>query len=354
VAWLFPILAALVASSASAQLVVPRITLQVAEWLPAWDAANGGGWGVVPAGTPPGQWTAFTGSARTLSVSQGTFDVYWVQRTGLPPLPVALGLMVGAGGATVPVATGIRLAVADWARLDGSAHWAASSGGQQGVVAESTGNGMMLPVGDYDIYWKAGTDAGFGWVAKVTVAPPFGGMGLQVQAQPDGIRVVMPAPGGPAERAGLRAGDLITAVDGRTVVGLDPAAALATLRGPPATTARLSITRGGTSTALDITRDPQPLVLTVSLDSGVQLRLPAGQSLAIDDQDGWWGAVMSGDNPAQAVPVNRSRNTALPLPLPPATYDLYWQRSRSAIPVLLARSVVVAPGRVASAAVAPP
>jgi hypothetical protein len=349
VTWCLAILAGVLAAPSFAQFVVPRITLQVADWLPSWDAANGGGWGVVPAGTPPGQWVAFTGAARNLSVSPGSYDVYWVQRTGLPPLPIASNLQVGAAGANVAVATGIRLMAADWARLDGTAHWAASSGGQQGIVADSKGSAMMLPVGDYDIYWKAGEEAGFGWVTKVNIAPPFGAIGLQVEALPEGIRVVTPAPGGPADRSGVRTGDLITAVDGRTVVGLDAATALTTLRGPPATAARLTISRGGAPITVSVTRDPQPLVVTVTLDSGVRLRLPAGQSLPIDDQGGWWGAIAAGADVASSIPINRSRNAGQPLTLSPGTYDLYWQRSQNAAPVRLAQGVVVAAGRITEA-----
>jgi hypothetical protein len=338
---------------ASAQFVVPRITLQVADWLPAWDASIGGGWGVVPTGAMPGQWTAFSGTARQLTVQAGRYDVYWVQRAGMPPLLVGFDVAVGATGATVPVSTGVKLVAADWAKLDASAHWAAITAGQQGgIVAESTGNAMMLPLGDYDIYWKAGDAAGFGWVTQVNIAPPFGGMGLQVQAQADGVHVLALAPGGPADRAGVRAGDLIIAVDGKTSVGLDAAAALATLRGPPSTTARLSITRAGAATTVSITRDGQPAITTVTINSGVRLQLAAGQTLPMDQQTGWWGAVQAGTNIANTIPMNRSRNASQPLTLPPGTYDLYWVANDNTPPASLAKGVVVSAGKITEATAA--
>jgi hypothetical protein len=338
-------------SVALAQFVVPRITLQVADWLPPWDAAAGGGWGVVPTNAPPGQWTQFSGSARQLTVQPGRYDVYWLQRGGNPPLLIAYDLAVGAAGAAVAVSTGVKLVAADWAHLDGSAHWAAATSGQQGsIVAEATGSAMMLPLGDFDIYWKAGEEAGFGWVTKVTIASPStGSMGLQVEARADGVRVVTPAPGGPADRAGLRADDLITAVDGTTVVGLDAAAALTRLRGPPSTTARLSVSRGGSALTISLTRDPQQSIQTVTINSGVRLQFAAGQSLPLDKQTGWWGAVLAGANIDNTIPTNRSRNTSQPLTLPPGTYDLYWAANVNTPVAPLAKGVVVAAGKITDA-----
>jgi carboxyl-terminal processing protease len=46
-----------------------------------------------------------------------------------------------------------------------------------------------------------------------------GGLGVQIEEDRNGMRVVMVVPGSPAEQAGLQAGDLITEVDG-TSVGL--------------------------------------------------------------------------------------------------------------------------------------
>ena len=123
----------------------------------------------------------------------------------------------------------------------------------------------------------------------------------------------------------------------------------AALRGPPATTARLNLTRAGVATTASITRDPQPLIMTVTIDSGVRLRLPAGQALSFDDQEGWWGAAFAGDDVTRTAPVNRSRNPAQPLTLPPGTYDVYWQRSQSAPPLMVAKGIVVTAGRVTDA-----
>jgi hypothetical protein len=86
----------------------------------------------------------------------------------------------------------------------------------------------------------------------------------------------------------------------------------------------------------------------VTIDSGVRLRLAAGGTLAID-KTGWWGAVFTGSNIAQATPVNRSRNAGQPLTLPPGTYDLYWVANDNTPAAPLAKGVVVSAGKITEA-----
>ncbi len=351
----FSALAATVLATASpAQFVTPRITLQVADWIPAWDASIGGGWGVVPTNTQPGQWTAFSSSARQLTVQAGRYDVYWLQRAGVPPLLLAFDLNVGPNGAAVAVNTGLRLTAADWAKFDGSAHWAAIARSRPGtIVAEATGNAMMLPPGDYDVYWNAGTDAGLGWVVGINITPPSGSIGMQVQALPEGVRVLATIPGGPADRAGLRVGDLITAVDGKSTVGLDSNTALAVLRGPPSSVATFTLVRANASQTVGLTRDAQQAIPAIAIDSGVRLRLPAGTPANFDARSGWWGAVHAGASIATSVPLNRSRDFSHPLPLPPSTYDIYWVANDNTPAAPLAKGVVVSAGKITEAAAAP-
>ena len=61
----------------------------------------------------------------------------------------------------------------------------------------------------------------------------FDGIGAYVQqAEEGGITILRPFEGGPADEAGLLAGDVILAVDGVSIVELDMGAALALVRGP--------------------------------------------------------------------------------------------------------------------------
>ena len=67
--------------------------------------------------------------------------------------------------------------------------------------------------------------------------------------------VVEPIAGAPAEKAGVRAGDVISAIDGTTVDGLTTDEALKRIRGPKGTTVRLGIDRAGTPLEIAIVRD---------------------------------------------------------------------------------------------------
>jgi S1-C subfamily serine protease len=76
-------------------------------------------------------------------------------------------------------------------------------------------------------------------------------LGLFAQATPGGIGVASVAREGPAERSGLREGDLITAVAGQPVSDLGDFYRRLWALGPPGVDVRLSVSRG--SGALDIT-----------------------------------------------------------------------------------------------------
>jgi carboxyl-terminal processing protease len=71
----------------------------------------------------------------------------------------------------------------------------------------------------------------------------FGGLGIEVtlDAKTGFIRVVAPIDGTPAAEAGLRAGDLISDVDGVPVKGMTLIQAVFRMRGPTGTTVRLTL-----------------------------------------------------------------------------------------------------------------
>jgi len=74
----------------------------------------------------------------------------------------------------------------------------------------------------------------------------FGGLGIQITAPEDGdgILVVAPLEGTPADLAGLRAGDRITHVDGEPLDGVDLAKVVRRLRGPIGSNVILTVRRG--------------------------------------------------------------------------------------------------------------
>ena len=85
------------------------------------------------------------------------------------------------------------------------------------------------------------------------------------------LLVVAPIGGSPAEKAGLRAGDLVVAADGVPLDGLTVDAARAKIRGPKGTVLELSVVRGSAAPfPLKVTRDVilEPEVVSKTLAGG--------------------------------------------------------------------------------------
>ena len=79
----------------------------------------------------------------------------------------------------------------------------------------------------------------------------YDGIGVEVQPMPDGtIKVVSPIDDTPAARAGLKSGDVITAVDGKPVSGGDDNAN--PLRGKPGSKVTLTLLREGVAKPFDV------------------------------------------------------------------------------------------------------
>ena len=72
----------------------------------------------------------------------------------------------------------------------------------------------------------------------------FGGLGIQVTEEEGLIKVISPIEDTPADRAGLKTGDLITHVDGNPVRDMRLMEAVHAMRGEPGTEVRLTLKRG--------------------------------------------------------------------------------------------------------------
>ena len=81
----------------------------------------------------------------------------------------------------------------------------------------------------------------------------FGGIGIQVETRQNRVVVIAPMAGTPGERAGIRRGDEIVAIDGQPVVTGGVDAVVSRLRGRPRTTVTVGIQRPGLRETLTLT-----------------------------------------------------------------------------------------------------
>jgi carboxyl-terminal processing protease len=82
----------------------------------------------------------------------------------------------------------------------------------------------------------------------------FSGVGMTVDTVPRGLRVVEVFDQSPAQRAGIAPGDVITAVNGRSLVRIAEDAATALIKGKPGTNVRLTLLRAGHARTVTVTR----------------------------------------------------------------------------------------------------
>lgn len=86
------------------------------------------------------------------------------------------------------------------------------------------------------------------------VEQEFGGIGIQVGLDAQGrLQVVTPLPGGPAYKAGIRAGDLISQIEGESTVGYDMEKAVKRLKGKAGVPVKLGVVHLGNNMVDELT-----------------------------------------------------------------------------------------------------
>jgi carboxyl-terminal processing protease len=97
-----------------------------------------------------------------------------------------------------------------------------------------------------------------------SIAGEFEGVGMTVEKDRRGLKVLTVFPGTPARKAGIRTGDLITAVNGRSIAGLDSEVATARIKGKAGTTVGLRVVTPGTKRARNLRVERKRIELPVA------------------------------------------------------------------------------------------
>ena len=110
-------------------------------------------------------------------------------------------------------------------------------------------DGMLASLDPHSAYLEG---AGFERLTTM-IDGNYQGLGISVQMDDGAVKVVSPMKGSPAEKAGIKAGDYITHINGKLIYGLDVDDAVEQMRGPAGSSIRLSLVREGREEPFDVT-----------------------------------------------------------------------------------------------------
>ena len=96
---------------------------------------------------------------------------------------------------------------------------------------------------------------------KATTDGNYGGLGLSVSIEDGAVKVIAPTEDTPAWRAGVKAGDYITHINGELVYGLSLDEAVSKMRGEPGTPIKLTIVRPGRDKPFDVSMNRERIQL---------------------------------------------------------------------------------------------
>ncbi len=117
-----------------------------------------------------------------------------------------------------------------------------------GKLVETAINGMLAGLDPHSSYMNAKSFRDM----QVQTRGEFGGLGIEVTMEDGLIKVVAPIDDTPAAKAGIRANDIITQLNGEQVQGLTLSQAVEKMRGPVNTKINLTIRRKGVDKPLDV------------------------------------------------------------------------------------------------------
>jgi len=110
-------------------------------------------------------------------------------------------------------------------------------------------SGMVSSLGDpFSVYFNKDTLSAFNEEINGT----FEGIGAEITARDGKLMIIAPLQGSPSEKAGLKSGDVIVAIDGQLVGGMTVDEAIMKIRGQKGTSVILSITRSGFEKPIEV------------------------------------------------------------------------------------------------------
>ncbi len=126
-------------------------------------------------------------------------------------------------------------------------------------LIENSINGMLTGLDPHSSYMNAKAFRDM----QVQTKGEFGGLGIEVTQENGFIKVISPIDDTPAAKAGVKAGDIITALDGKTVQGLSLQDAVDKMRGPPASKITLTIKREGVDKPVELSMQREVIRIQV-------------------------------------------------------------------------------------------
>jgi carboxyl-terminal processing protease len=115
-------------------------------------------------------------------------------------------------------------------------------------LVENAINGMLTGLDPHSSYMNSKSFQDM----QVQTRGEFGGLGLEVTFDSGFVKVISPIDDTPAARAGMKAGDVILAIDGKTVQGLSLNESVEKMRGTPGSKIVLTVKRAGVEKPLDV------------------------------------------------------------------------------------------------------
>ncbi|MEA2737520.1 MAG: carboxyl-terminal processing protease [Acetobacteraceae bacterium] len=115
-------------------------------------------------------------------------------------------------------------------------------------LIENSINGMLTGLDPHSSYMNAKAFKDM----QIQTKGEFGGLGIEVNEDKGIIKVVSPIDDTPAARAGIKPGDIITALDGKTLMGMSLNDAVDRMRGPPNSKIQLTIKRQNVDKPIEV------------------------------------------------------------------------------------------------------